>query len=690
MIKRYTTGALLFFTMMTFQMMTAQTLVHYWNFNNNTTIAALTTPTSSLVPGAALNALPGGTSAIDAAGGTGQNFGTLNLNARNGDPSGSHLRFNNPIGGTLEFALPTTGYINPIVKFATRRSGSGAGTQQWAYSLNGTTYTNFVSITVLDADPVLQTLDFSAIDGADNNPNFKLRVTFSQGAGGTAGNNRFDNFTLDATASGGDVNAPVATILPLNGSTNVALTATPTITFNEAVRLVAGNATLTNANAGSVVELRLGNAAGPIVPFDAFVDGNMINMVPQAALLNNQQYYVALLPNTIEDLNDNAITTAQSSTFTTLYPQPNFTAGDIAIVGYRMSATGAEDEIAFVSLKTMLPGTVLTFTDSKYTSNSQEQCDGGIEWTSPTNQCLPAGTVITIETSTLVANLGTTSGNSFGLSSTGDQIIVYTGSAGAPTYMTALSSNGWVATTTSCGGSESMIPAALTNGVNALNAATAPGNTAGNAVNAYYNGPTTGTISQIRTNIMNPANWVASAASTPAQTWPAWSFPTTIQVNNVAVPNNTTIVITFSGAVDPASGSNTSAYTGIDGLTSAVVSGNTVTLTYGTPFQNQNYELQIGNITGANGIDTVCFFGYTFDGSLSVIDVENGQRFLMTPNPANGAVFFNRTADVEVFDLTGKKVLSAKEALSIDVSDLMPGLYVVRHAEGFAQKLMVK
>ena len=72
-----------------------QTLVHYWNFNNSSSIATITTPTQT-IGGATLNAIPGGISLIDFAGGTGQNFNVLNLNARNSDASGTHLRFNDP------------------------------------------------------------------------------------------------------------------------------------------------------------------------------------------------------------------------------------------------------------------------------------------------------------------------------------------------------------------------------------------------------------------------------------------------------------------------------------------------------------------------------------------------------------------------------------------------------------------
>ena len=296
-----------------------QTLVHYWNFNNNASVSTITTPTQT-VGGATLNAIAGGISAIDFAGGTGQNFNVLNLNARNSDVSGTHLRFNDPIGGALEFDLPTTGYENIIVKFATRRSSSGAGTQSWSYSLDGTNYIAFTTVIPSNGNPALATLDFTAIAAANNNANFKLKVEFSQGTGGTVGNNRFDNFTLEGNAvSGGDTTAPITTIVPANGATNVASTINPTISFNEAIRL-ADNSALTNTNVDALIELRTNNASGATIPFDATVSGNTITIVPTVALNNSQLYYVALLPNTIEDTSNNAIVTTQSSTFTTGNP----------------------------------------------------------------------------------------------------------------------------------------------------------------------------------------------------------------------------------------------------------------------------------------------------------------------------------------------------------------------------------
>jgi hypothetical protein len=307
-----------------------QSLVHYWNFNNNTSVSTITTP-SQTVGGASLNAIAGGISIIDFAGGTGQNFNVLNLNARNSDVSGTHLRFNDPIGGALEFALPTAGYENIIVKFATRRSGSGAGTQSWSYSLDGTNYIAFTTITPNNGDPALAILDFTTIVAVNNNANFKLKVEFTQGAGGTVGNNRFDNFTLEGNATGtGDSTAPTTTFSPINGATNVAVTINPTISFNEAVRLI-DNSVVSNATVDIIVEVRLNNATGAIVPFDATITGNTITIIPTTILNNNQLYYVALLPNTIEDLSNNAVVTTQSTTFTTGNPNATFASNFITV-----------------------------------------------------------------------------------------------------------------------------------------------------------------------------------------------------------------------------------------------------------------------------------------------------------------------------------------------------------------------
>lgn len=649
MSKNYLTKGLLLFAFgLASQLADAQTLIHYWNFNDNSTVAAITAPTQSAVTGSSITHIAGGISAIDL-GGTGQNFNLLNLNAQNGDAFGTHLRFNDPIGGALVFAIPSTGYENVVVEFATRRSGSGAGTQVWTYSVDGTTYLPLTTVLPNNGDPALATLDLSAIDAADNNANLKLKVEFLEAPGGPVGNNRFDNFTAKGgTLGGGDITAPVAVIVPSNNAINEAITINPTITFNEAVRLINDGA-ITNANVDALVELRLNNATGAVVPFDATITGNIITIDPTAALLNNQQYYVALLANVVEDAANNAIDAVQTSTFTTIAVQTPLTAGDMAFVAYRMNATSTEDEVALLTFVDIAPGTFITLTDSKYTTNAQAQCASGIVWTA--TQCVPAGSVISIQTSALIANTGTVTGSDFGLSSGGDQVIVYTGTAVAPNYITALSSNAWLAANTSCSGSESMIPAALTNGTNALSLSTAPGNDAGNAVNAYYNGTNAGTPAQIKAAIMNPANWIAVGGGTAPQVWPTWAFPSSPTVQSATVINNTTIELVFNNELDAASAAATSHYTGIAGIGSATVAGNTVTLHFAIPFAaGGDYTLTVNNIEDENGVLMACpyAFSFSYDTTVSfesefvVVNEDAGHLNLIIniANPSVGSVDF--------------------------------------------------
>lgn len=231
----------------------AQTLIHYWNFNAFDTEANHLAP-SYTAGGASLVYIAGGSSANDYLNGTGQNFSVLNLNARNGDPSGNHLRINNPIGATLILSLPSTGFQDVVLKYATRRSGSGAGTQEIAYAVDGVNYTPFTTIGPNNGDPTLQTLDFSAIPATDNNPNFKVRVTFLLGNGGDVGNNRFDNITLDGAPVGADVLPPSVSFTPVNGAIDLPVNTAPVIIFNEEVRNI-DNSIIDNISVDSLVIL---------------------------------------------------------------------------------------------------------------------------------------------------------------------------------------------------------------------------------------------------------------------------------------------------------------------------------------------------------------------------------------------------------------------------------------------------
>ena len=158
----------------------AQTLLHYWNFNNT---ASLLTPTATPSGSpATLTVQVSGTAATTSD--TGQGFAAAN--AQNGDAALTHLRINNPTNttgsATMLLKAPTTGYRNVILMYVTRRSAQGAAIQQIDYTTDGTTYEAFQTITVADANPAVVTLDFSSLAAVENNANFGIRITFVQSA----------------------------------------------------------------------------------------------------------------------------------------------------------------------------------------------------------------------------------------------------------------------------------------------------------------------------------------------------------------------------------------------------------------------------------------------------------------------------------------------------------------------------
>ncbi|MFP9118204.1 hypothetical protein ACLI08_10485 [Flavobacterium sp. RNTU_13] len=171
-------------------------VVHYWNFNDT---SALDTPTQT-AGGAAFTYAGAYFDDVDP--------GT-DLNARNNDVAGTGLRLRNP-SGDFVVSLPTTGFKDVVFTFATMRTSNGPQNQSVSYTVDGT---NFINTGLSNSEIgvseqfVLQQFDFSAIDGADNNANFKIKISFSTNADLATGNTRFDNITLDGiptTAGGGN------------------------------------------------------------------------------------------------------------------------------------------------------------------------------------------------------------------------------------------------------------------------------------------------------------------------------------------------------------------------------------------------------------------------------------------------------------------------------------------------------
>jgi len=168
-------------------------LIHYWNFNNSETLSAATYTTG----GASLEYF-------------GSSYDEVNpgsaINARNQDAAENALRLRNPSGEFI-IKVPSTGYKNVILSYAATRTGSGSQTQTISYTTDGTNYIQTglsqTDFTVIEDTYVLVQINFSGIEAATNNPNFKVKVTFDEPSSQiTNGNNRIDNITLDGIPAG--------------------------------------------------------------------------------------------------------------------------------------------------------------------------------------------------------------------------------------------------------------------------------------------------------------------------------------------------------------------------------------------------------------------------------------------------------------------------------------------------------
>lgn len=187
----------------------AQTNIHYWDFNSGATltagakwtspIPATTTANSGTITHNFTNTEDFAGSTLDAPGFTTATAGAAFcvVDAANNDKS-------------FVLNVPTTGFQNIKLSYATRGTSTGFANQVIDYSTDGTTFTNFTTITGrTNTTFTLQTVDFTSITAANNNPNFKVRVTVN-GATTNTGNNRFDNIRVYANT----VNSTSASVTP--------------------------------------------------------------------------------------------------------------------------------------------------------------------------------------------------------------------------------------------------------------------------------------------------------------------------------------------------------------------------------------------------------------------------------------------------------------------------------------------
>ncbi|SRX52437.1 HYR domain-containing protein [Aequorivita sp. CIP111184] len=147
-------------------------------------------------------------------------------------------------------------------------------------------------------------------------------------------------------------------------------------------------------------------------------------------------------------------------------PSTVLAAGDIAFVGFNLDDT---DSFAFIILKDIIAGTNIKLTDCGVSNPNTITCassggDGSATWYAPS--AMSAGDIVTLPGSFMSGSV---------LSSIGDQLFAYQGTAASPSFIAAIHNNvdpggttdaDWDGANTS--NQTTALPDQLTNGVNAI------------------------------------------------------------------------------------------------------------------------------------------------------------------------------------------------------------------------------
>ncbi len=188
----------------------AQDVIHYWHFNTAdddslySVAADFTLHTTA--PSITYREAYAGLSQLSRM----DDVGGSSINARFGEPDDRGIRPRNPSDSMeLIIELPTTGYEDLELSYATERSGSGMLKQVIYTTTDGSTFTQFGDTVEVNTDYELVQFDFSSLSAANDNPDFAVKMLFFEQNTASNGNNRFDNIVLEGT--------PMAAVTPVSG-----------------------------------------------------------------------------------------------------------------------------------------------------------------------------------------------------------------------------------------------------------------------------------------------------------------------------------------------------------------------------------------------------------------------------------------------------------------------------------------
>jgi hypothetical protein len=93
--------------------------------------------------------------------------------------------------------LPTTGFENIHLSYATQRSGSGMLKQVLYFTIDGQNYIQHGDTVHVTTNYELASFDFTGMADVDDNPDFGIKILFYEQNVASNGNNRIDNIALE-------------------------------------------------------------------------------------------------------------------------------------------------------------------------------------------------------------------------------------------------------------------------------------------------------------------------------------------------------------------------------------------------------------------------------------------------------------------------------------------------------------
>ena len=100
-------------------------------------------------------------------------------------------------GKSIVFLLSMANYKDLVISYATQKTSTGFNANQWSFSTNGTSFTDFG--TSINPGTSFASITLSTLTPTNNASSVWIKYTLS-GATATSGNNRLDNIQFSATA----------------------------------------------------------------------------------------------------------------------------------------------------------------------------------------------------------------------------------------------------------------------------------------------------------------------------------------------------------------------------------------------------------------------------------------------------------------------------------------------------------